>query len=327
MGLKGLVRSYGAYVRQTNRYNQRLQRQAYKQQIASQRASMQAQSVSLVEEHNQYLSDITSFHKHSIEKINWEEILYSEKPDEPKFSSELEEIARERYKNFKPSFFNTLFQSEEKVRSSYQKGIDKAIHDDKSNYDSQMLEYKQQVEEWEKEKDRAKQVKDLNYKVIDSIIQEIKPFRELEELNIDVKIVDYNNSYWKVEIIVNDTTIIKGYELKALRNGELSSKQMTTSRLNSYMEDVFSSICIRVSRDLFNLFPVGALLVNIKSLSRNETNGKLEPLLVISSLFNREKMEDIDFDYIDPSSFLMTNTKCNSGFKRNKVILTKEVTI
>jgi hypothetical protein len=174
--------------------------------------------------------------------------------------------------------------------------------------------------------DKARLIIANDEDTIKKILDEMDPFSDLKELKININLISCKPNGWKVEVIITDTKFIRGYEMKMLRNDQTSIKDMSKINLNMLLEDVFSSISIRVARGLFALFPVKFILVNSYSISINTSNGREEPLLSLSCLYKREGFENIDFNNIDPSEFLRFNTKSNSGFKRGYITITNEIT-
>ncbi len=316
MGWKGAIRSLNASAKRAD-----------KRRIVIQKQKLLQRSEELVEEHNDYLLQITGFHREVSEEINWEAIQNNDKPEEPKPTDVNELKAKNAYERFKPNFLNKILGNSEAVRIKLKNKIETAKQLDGKIYKEELAEYERDLETWKEDIKKAQQVKANNLKTIDTILSELDPFSDLIKLNIDTKLVSCDPAKWIIESTVNDTEIIVGYEQKLLKSGGVSIKPMTKGKLNSLIEDVFCSINVRVARELFALFPVEKIIVNTKSMSRSTNNGRLEPQLVLSCLYTRDKISDIDFDFIDPSDYIRMNTSYTSGFSKNRIVKVSEVLI
>lgn len=327
MGWKGTLRSMSAASKRASRESERRQREAQRRRLAVAKQEMRQKAEELVEEHNSYLNFLTSFHKEISEPIDWNEIENSEEPTKPELLNDNEIKARNKYENFKPNFFHNILNNAESSKEKLKNKIETAKFEDQRTYEGNLKQYEIDLKNWKEDKDKAQQVKANNFEIINKILLEMNPFSDLIEMKIDTKLISCDSEKWVISSIMNDTEIIRGYERTVLRNGELSSKPMTKSKVTALMEDIFASINIRVAREMFTLFPVENLIVNTNTLSRNTNNGRLEPQLVLSCLYTREKVGNIDFNYIDPSDYIKTHVKYNSGFKKTNVVLVDEVKV
>ncbi len=327
MGWKGTIRSINASSNRANRESVRRQREAQRRRLSSAKQEMRQKAEELVEEHNNYINFLTSFHKEISEPIDWNEIEKCEEPSKPELSNENETRARSKYENFKPNFFNNILKNAESSKEKLKNKIETSKLEDKRIYEENLKQYENELLTWKGDKEKAEKVKANDFEVINKILIELNPFSDLTEMKIDTRLVACDSTKWVIESIMNDTEIIRGYERSVLSNGELSSKPMTKSKVTALMEDIFASINIRVAREMFTLFPVENLIVNTKTLSRNTNNGRLEPQLVLSCLYTKEKVSNIDFNYIDPSDYIKTHIKYNSGFRKTSIVLTEEVKV
>lgn len=325
MGWKGTLRSISAASRRASRESERRQRQAQRYRLAAAKEEMRQQAEDLVQEHNNYLTFLVSFHKEISEPIDWNEIADREKPIKPELSTKNEVKAQDKYDNFQPNFLHNLFGSAESAKAKLKSKIESAKLEDQKQYEQAIAQYETDLKAWEEDKENAKKVKSSDYEAIKAILKDLNPFSDLSEMRIDTDLTKCDSAKWIIESTMNDTEIIRGFERSVLRNGTLSSKPMTKSKVTALMEDVFSSINIRVAREMFTLFPVENLIVNTKTLSRSSNNGRLEPQLVLSCFYTREKTKNIDFNYIDPSDYIKSHIKHNSGFKKTNVVVVEEV--
>lgn len=325
MGWKGAIRSGNAAFKRSMRESERRQREAYRRRIANTKIALQNKAEELVKEHETYLTFITSFHKEISEQIDWNAILTKPKPQKPEVTHHLELKAKEKFENFKPNFFNRLLKNSDNVKARLNSKIAQSREEDRNIYQKNIVQYERDTKDWEESHKEAKLVQDNDFETIQKLLADINPFSDLAEVKIDSVLIYCSNKEWKIESTLNDTNIIRGFEVKLLRSGELTTKPMIKSKVTALIEDVVSSINIRMAREIFTLFPASNLIVNTKMVSRSTTNGRLEPQLVLSCLYNREKVRDIDFNYIDPSDYIKSNVKYNSGFEKTKITSTEEI--
>lgn len=326
MGWKGTLRSFNSIARQASIESTRRKKAAERYRYAARQEALRQDSQALVEEHNSYLSFITSFHKECPDPIDWKELLNTPEPLKPILTNQYGKKAKEDYINFKPSIFNKILGNSETAQENLRLKIAKATEDDKKKYEEDLKLHNESLLKLNEDRDKARLIIANDIDAIKKVLDEIDPFSDLNELSISINLLSCKPNGWKVDVIITDTKFIRGYEMRMLRNGQATSKDMSKANLNLLLEDVFSSISIRIARVFFALFPIKFLVVNSYSVSINTSNGRKEPLLSLSCLYKKEGFENINFDNVDPSEYIKFNTKSNSGFKKDYVTLAKDVT-
>ncbi len=113
----------------------------YKLQLKQQEFDNVSQAV---EDYNEYINVIKSIHKAAIEKISWTDIKNETLPLEPIYENQLENEAREKLANFKPSFFNKILGTTKRKIKKLEDRITFAIEEDERKYEQALKEVSKQ---------------------------------------------------------------------------------------------------------------------------------------------------------------------------------------
>ena len=113
MGWKGTMRSLQASSRKLELENERRRKQQTR--IASIRNASDE-----VDQFEDYIRQITSFHTYAQEPINWKDILQKHPPEKPKSSDFItEQDAKERFALFSPNFLIKTFKKKKRFLNNF----------------------------------------------------------------------------------------------------------------------------------------------------------------------------------------------------------------
>ena len=104
-----------------------------------------------------------------------------------------------------------------------------------------------------------------------------------------------------------------------LRKGlEVKEEPLPTSRFNEIYQDYVCSCILRISKEVFQLLPViEKVKINAKGSIMNSSTGNFEEKTIVSVNINKQKLNELNFDLLDPSDS-MANFNCNMSFSKNE---------
>lgn len=151
MGWKGALRSMAAASRAAEREAQR----RYKAQAKAQEI---ANSESAVEDWEEYVESLVSIHTNMVDKIDWQLVANSERPNEPVLLYTNHDAAASAFARFKPGFFDFFNGGTDKIRRRLEQKITEAVHQDEQNYEAALSAHAQVISEWQEDKQLAEKL-------------------------------------------------------------------------------------------------------------------------------------------------------------------------
>ncbi len=142
-----------------------------------------------------------------------------------------------------------------------------------------------------------------------------KPFEDLKDYGADIS-YSVNNNNLIVDFYVHSENVIPKTTKRLLRKGmEVKEDFIHNTRFNEIYQDYVCSCILRIGKEIFALLPIENLLVNAKANLLNGSTGKYEDQTIISVLLEKNKIENLNFDLLDPSDS-MYNFSVNMNFKK-----------
>ncbi len=328
----------------------RIQKELAKQQKEYERLSMLEQAALEVKQYDNYIERLLTIHRDCSDEYNWIELEKTQPPSQPIFRNKpnLKQVAEihdnENYytniiDNYKPNFFARLFKVDRRKLKTWKNLLEQGKEDDKiktQNVREQVAkDYDSNIKNWEKECENLKKkyeedfaeytelinlANKVNNGNLDSfayIIQEVEPFKEISEFGSEVEVAICSRIKAKAIIQIHDDTVIPKQAKTLLKSGKVSVKDMAIGRFNEIYQDYICSVALRIARDLFAILPLEEVIVTAKGNCLDKTTGRMEIVPLLSVLFVREIMKNLNFDAIDPSD-AMKNFKCNMSFKKSQ---------
>ncbi|KOY85063.1 hypothetical protein AD998_01875 [bacterium 336/3] len=316
MGWKGNFRTGMAIIRKLEKAEQKRSQAIAKQYKLLQKQEEFNNAQQAVVEYENYLNLITSIHKEANDKVNWEEVINETAPEKPKIANKHEKDAQFKLDNFKPNFLDKLFGSTNKKIEKLKVSVLQAKKEDEKDFDLAMNQYHQDMIDWEKSQNLAKNVlaKDINaYK---EAIEYLNPFSELKDVGSGFK-VSIEKDYVEVDLMVNGTTVIPDFVLSQLASGKLSKKKITPSRFYELYQDYVCSSVLRIAQEFFSFLPIKFVFVNAVGEVLSTKTGLMEEQAILSVAIPKETLEKINLEKIDPSDSI-SNFIHNMKFNKTK---------
>lgn len=271
-----------------------------------------------VEEQNNRILALISFHKECSPNINWNMLANQLPPVVPVKTNDEETIARSRKENYIPGFWIKLFNLTQYKINKLEKDIDRAINADEIRYNETIRQFKNRYKNWEKETSLAKNILNGKLESYKTVIQELKFWSEIEEIGkiLTIDLHDDKN----VEISLKDNrTCVPRQRKRALKRGGISLTNMPVGLYNEICYSYICSSAIRVTREIFVALPVDFVQINIIGDFVNTITGHPENHPILSVKISRDTLKNVNWDNIDPINFIQSfshrvNFKKTKGF-------------
>lgn len=312
--LSGIVRSYQASVRRTERDRQRNVREAARLFKEQQKLRDFDDVAAAVRNWNEYTQMLTSIHKNVSNKIDWNDILNTPKPVEPEYGTSNETSAQQLLDNFKPSILDKVFGKTKRKLETLENLIAESKLKDQKQYQIALNEYNQEVSDWEERREIAKGVLERDTKAYLEAIKYFAPFDDLSELGSKASL-SFNTESVEIEIYIRSIDIIPDYELRQTSTGKLSKKKMSKSNYYELYQDYICSVVMRVAREIFAHLPIKYTVVHAVSDLLDSNTGHLEKSVILSIKIPEDTLAKLNLDRIDPSDS-MCNFVHNMKFKK-----------
>ena len=293
-------KSYKSKAYQTHRNLQAQQKQLLKEQSKKNWLNMK----SIYSKTNCEL--VKSIHLECDDDVDWERILNSPPPYQPGEAGPKEKEAKHNYDQYKPGFFERLFNKDDEKYVQLSEQIQQAKEEDEKAY-----------REWEELVEFAKYVQEGDIDTYFKVIEEMDPLGDLNEFGSGFEFSTDDPSYMEVEFDVHSNHIIPTEEKKLTKTGKLSVRQMTKTRYYGLLQDYVCSCILRIARDLFALLPLKTVFIHAYDEQLNTETGHKERLLILSIKINRDILEALNFENIDCSDS-MNNFPHHMKFRKTK---------
>lgn len=343
-------------IERERRENEKRMIQQEKEMAAQEKQQLIEANIREVEEHNNYINVIQSVHKDYSTKMNWEELLNSQEPEYVETLSELEDKIEE-YVNqsilnekkeieedtinrisFGVKFFQKItkgkihgiitrlffkkdFELIKNVSLKFQEiddSKDERIKSFKSEANINHQNYLQEKENYHKMIDIAKGVIEKDKQSYTYALNFFKPFEDLKDYGSDISF-NLNDNSIVVNFFVHGEDVIPKTTKKVLRKGlEVKEEPIPTSRFNEIYQDYVCSCILRIAKEIFQLLPnFENVKINAKGSIINSSTGNYEEKTIVSSIINQLKLNELNFDLLDPSDSIL-NFEHRMEFKKTE---------
>ena len=271
--------------------------QQLKSQLKEQEISNAAEAV---KKYENYIDTLMSVHKESRASIEWQEMLTHPAPTPPIRSASNEELAVRKRVNYKPSFFDKLFKSQEKQIAKLDKKIVHAREKDEKIFQGQRKKYEAEQHDWQETQQMAKGVLAKDIQAYQKVIEYFKPFSDIAELGSSITL-EFRPDNISVDLFVNSTEIIPREIPTQTSTGKPSKKSMPAGRFNELYQDFVCSCVLRVAREVLACIPVELVVVNAISDVLDTSTGITDQRPILSVAFSPKKLAQLNFEALDPS--------------------------
>lgn len=179
-------------------------------------------------------------------------------------------------------------------------------------------QYLKDKEEYQKMMDIVNGVLNKNPQSYTYALNFFNPFEDLQEYGSDISF-DVKSEKVSVDFYVHSEDVIPNTTKKLLRKGiEVKEDQLPPSRFNEIYQDYVCSCILKIAKETFQLLPtVNEVQVNAKGSLMNSATGNFEEQTIVSVNINRPKLDELNFDLLDPSDS-MSNFEHKMDFKKNE---------
>jgi hypothetical protein len=291
----------------SNAYNTRQRLQEQRQQ---QKLNEVQQNKLQVEEYNNYIEVIKGVHKECDDFVDWTHLNSINPPFIPPQPGLNKAKAVREFEDFSPKLIEKIFRSMGEARKKkLEAAIAEAEKKDREEY-----------EEWKSLNLLSGKILQGDIDAYLQVIEEMNPLDDLLEFGSDFEFEANNSTALEVEFRVKSDIVAPKEVLSLTQTGKLSRKVMPKTKYYELVQDYVCSCTIRIARDIMALLPVEKVIVHAVDNMLNTTTGFEEEITILSVVFDRNTLNSLNFDLIDPSDALQ-NFRCNmrhlktGGFK------------
>ena len=241
-----------------------------------------------------YMNQIESFHKSSIEPVNWMAIAQTPPPFEKGETGPREKAALDKFAHFKTNLFERMIKSDGSRRKE-------KLHERIS------VAHEEDLEEWngwQGVHELATGILEHDTDAYPVAMETYAPLEGVAQCCSDFDFLINSPEEVTVEFDAHGKDVIPAQEKSLTKTGKLSIKALSKTKYFDYLQDYVCSCAVRVARDLFAVLPVDKVIVNVKEDVLNTATGYGEKECILSVRFTRAGFENVNFEFIDPSDFV-----------------------
>lgn len=248
-----------------------------------------------INEFTEDIAAITGLHREADypPDIDWNQVLNEEPPFAEGGDGPNTAAAKKLLDENKPGFLKKLFGG----------GGDTALLE-KNVEEAKVLD-QELYEQWKMNKVIASKVLS---KDTEGFMLALESLRMSEELGSFLKSMDMSFTdadTINVDAVLSITDFIPEEYKTLTPTGKLSIKKYTKTDYWSIASQFVAGIAFRISRDLFNLFPITDCYINITEEDKNPYTGKKDSELILSVRIERSELDRIDIENADPFEALV----------------------
>ena len=253
-----------------------------------------------VKNYENYIDTLMSVHKTARSRIDWQKMLEHPAPAPPIRIAGNEELAVRKRVNYKPSFFDKLFRSQESQIARLDKKVILAREKDENIFHGRRKKYEELYTGWQQTREMAKGVLAKDIQAYRRIIEHFQPFSDIAEFGTEMTL-EFRPDNISIDLFVNSTDIIPREIPTLTSTGKPSKKNMPAGRFNELYQDFVCSCVLRVAREVFACIPVDLVIVNAVSDVLDTSTGITDQRPILSVAFSPNKLAQLNFEALDPS--------------------------
>lgn len=168
---------------------------------------------------------------------------------------------------------------------------------DEADYQEAYNSYQNWYGEFQQTKQLASRILEGDLHAYGEVLQLFGPFSVIEELGSSVEFILHSPKIAECQLVVHGMDVIPDYEKKLSKRGQVSSKKMARARFHEIYQDYVCGCMLRIVREVFAVLPFEHLLITASI----EDEGMAESVPVMSAIFPKSIISNVDLDNIDPS--------------------------
>ncbi|HQH27567.1 MAG TPA: hypothetical protein PLP17_09250 [Oligoflexia bacterium] len=308
MGPKGLIRAREADERRRLRAAQRQQRELERRRKEQSKLSAIEQARLEVETYENRLELLLSVHKEQGPPWDWSALAAALPPPCPQKISYYESRAKQR-----------AFVLPPEQQLSAEAMIQQSQAEDERLFQEALRTHAEETAEWEKLRNFARRILAGDHKAFIDALSEFSPLAELSDVGSLIHFTVETTKLIRCELKVNGTQAIPT-EIKTLTaSGKISVKPMPKTRFHEIYQDYVCGSMLRVTREVFAILPVDAVLITASADILDTRTGHTLEQPVLSAVMPRAIIASLDFDKLDPSD-AMENFLHRGDFKASRKV-------
>jgi hypothetical protein len=304
MGWKGTLRSVQAAARKAEREAERRRRELERHQKQVEKMEELERAAYEVEVYENFIDVLLTVHQECSDSWDWEAIKSCEPPTVPDRESALEEAAKAERDEYTPSLLDRTLRRVDSKREELARAVEDARNQDETNYQEALVEYEQEIEDWQAACELAGRVLSGEHEAYHDAIRQTNPFSDVAALGSSIEFDVRSESLVEAVLRVHAEDVIPSEVKSLLKSGKLSVKQMPKTRFYAMYQDHVCGCVLRIARELLALLPIEAVTVSAVSDFLNTQTGHMEEKTILSVAIPRETLETLNFEGIDPSDSL-----------------------
>ncbi|MGM0867395.1 MAG: hypothetical protein ACQEWF_22260 [Bacillota bacterium] len=151
--------------------------------------------------------------------------------------------------------------------------------------------------------ERATQMVKGNLEVWKEMIEDFRPFEDIEVLGSEVQYSFPNTESVRVKLTVHTQDVVPEHVLSLTKTGKVSERKMAKGKYLQLYQDYVCSCVLRIGREFINLLPIQNVVIDVYDHSLEEV---AELGCILSIKLDRDRVGAMDFTSIDCSDVVET---------------------
>lgn len=244
-----------------------------------------------VEAYNRWIGRLTGLHRQAAEFVDWHQLHAREEPFPPHGTGPREAQALAALEHYRPGLLARIWRPlRERAVRKLEQAVETARRQDAEQY-----------EQWRSRHELSGRILQGDPDAYLEAIDVMRPLADLLEFVEEIEFGASRPSEIEAELRVKPAGFIPNYALSLTKTGKLSHKELSKTAYFALVQDYVCSCAIRIAREMFALLPVRSVVVHAVDRMVNLQTGHGEDAVILSVLFERDKMTGLNFERIDPS--------------------------
>ena len=176
---------------------------------------------------------------------------------------------------------------------------------------------KAEMEEWKTLHEMAEKVLAGDVDAYLDVVEELRPYDDILEYGSDFEVGTDDPKLLEVEFRVKSEEVVPPAEYVLDAKGNLKEKELSKSAYFDLVQDYVCSCILRIARDSFALLPVEKVVIHAVDTILNTATGQDEEITIVSVAVDRETLEKLNFERLDPSD-AVNSFPGKMSFKKTK---------
>ena len=301
--------------RELERYERELAKEMARQAAIDAKEAERRRAANEVERYENYIELLLSVHKDCGDPWNWSAIASETPPSPPQRVVRRESAAAEALASYKPGLFDRWFGKAKKQSAILSAAVDAARAEDGHEFQQAVAQHERQCAQVNRRRQLAARVMREDLATYRDALAFASAYGEITDLGMSVEAVIVDPHLVDLKCKITDEEMVPTEEVKLTAAGKVSTKQMAAGKYWALYQDYVCACAIRLARETLAVLPVQRVIVNIGRSQVNSSTGHQEVVNLLSVHFNREKLDALNMEAIDPSDS-MKNFPHRMKFKK-----------